>query len=712
MDRRQFMAGSLAGLSVAGLLATLLIAGRPGVPWAQTRGRTITGSFPAPHGAAQMVFYVATNGNDSWTGKLDSPNAARTDGPFLTLQRAQKAIRDLKASGPLKAPVTIYVRDGRYRLAKPLVFTPDDSGTQQNPITCAAYPGETPVLSGGQEIHGWKRVTDKRLLAQVGGDLWMARVPGVKEGRWYFHELFVNGQRRQRARTPNTGFLRVDGKISHGKQARFKFHAGDIHPAWAAQGGVEVVALQSWAEFRMYIRSVDEATSTVTLSKTPAQSNRADNARYWVENTLDALDAPGEWYLDRRNGILYYRPEPGEDMGSVHAIAPVLKQLVRFEGRGGEGWVHDIRLHGLALSDTDWTMGPDGYVDMQAAYDIPAAVEGTGTRSIGIEKCEFEHLGGYAVDFGGGPAGRGVRRGSKNDRIIGNDMHDLGAGGVKIGDPTAPNGEGQATVGNVISNNHIHDIGLVYPAAVGIWVGQSSNNTISHNEINDTYYTAISVGWTWGYGPTAARDNVMEFNKMYNIGRGLLSDMGCIYTLGVQPGTVERNNLCHDVSRYRYGGWGLYTDEGSSDIIIENNVVYRTQDGGFHQHYGANNIVRNNIFADSKEAQIRRTREESHLSFTFEHNIVYWDSGPLLDGKWANNEFHFDRNLYYRTDGQPIQFGKLSFAEWKARGQDVHSLIADPMFADPSHGDYSLKPGSPAFKVGFKPIDLSRVGPQ
>jgi hypothetical protein len=709
MDRRQFWAGPVAGLIVQGILALLMIAGKPTIPWSQTGGQIITGTFPAPHSAAQAVFYVAADGYDSWSGKLDKPNAAQTDGPFLTLPRAQKAIRDLKMGGPLKAPVTVYIRGGRYALAEPLIFTPKDSGTPQAPITYAAYQSETPVLSGGREIHAWKQVTDRGLLGLAGGELWMASVPDVKEGKWYFRELFVNGHRRQRARTPNTGFFRVDGKISQGKQAQFKFRPREIQPAWAAQGDVEVVALQSWAEFRMYIRDVEETLHTVTLSQTPAPSNRADNARYWIENAIDALDAPGEWYLDRRSGTLYYRPEPGERIDNVQAIAPVQEQLVRFEGKGSDGWVHDIRLRGLTLSDTDWSMGPDGYVDMQAAYDIPAAVAGVGTRAIDIEKCVFKHLGGYAVDFSGGAT---EGRGSRHDRVVGNDMNDLGAGGVKIGDPKIPDGDGQATVGIVISGNHIHDIGLVYPAAVGIWVGQSSDNIISHNEINDTYYTAISVGWTWGYGPTAAKGNVMEFNKMYNIGRGLLSDMGCIYTLGVQPGTVERNNLCHDVSRYRYGGWGLYTDEGSSNIVVENNVVYRTQDGSFHQHYGANNVVRNNIFAFGKEAQIRRTREENHLSFTFEHNIVYWDSGPLLDGSWTNNEFHFDHNLYYRTDGQPIQFGKLSFAEWKARGQDVHSLIADPLFADPSQGDFSLKPASPAFKIGFKPIDLSHVGPQ
>src|ERR1019366_5237204 len=290
----------------------------------------------------------------------------------------------------------------------------------------------------------------------------------------------------------------------------------------------------------------------------------------------------------------------------------------------------------------------------------------------------------------------------KDDKVIGNEMSDLGAGGVKIGDPDVPKEAVEATTGIVVAENHIHGIGIVYPAAVGVWIGQSAGNTVAHNEISDTYYTAISLGWTWGYDLTAARDNHIEFNNLYNIGRGLLSDMGCIYSLGVQPGTVERNNLCHDVSRYAYGGWGIYTDEGSSQIRIENNIVYNTQDGGFHQHYGRENMVRNNIFAFGQEAQIRRTREEPHRSFTFEHNIVYWKQGNLLQGNWKDGQFQFDYNLYWPASGQTIQFGNESLEGWQKRGQDAHSLVEDPLFADPDHGNFALKAGSPAAKIGFE----------
>ncbi|MFP5276872.1 MAG: right-handed parallel beta-helix repeat-containing protein [Acidobacteriota bacterium] len=728
-------------LACVALPAIFMMIAGPRISWARSmahaRVSTSRRSASRSSNTGGQVFYVATNGNDSWSGKLAEPNPSRTDGPFLTLQRAQKAVRVLKSRGGLNGPVTVYIRGGEYDVSKPLVFEPADSGAPQAPITYAAYPGETPVISGGREISGWKRVKDRKLLAQAGGELWMARVPEVKQGKWYFRELFINGRRRPRARTPNQGsYFYVDGKIKVGKRGTFKFHSGDIKPEWAAEGNVEVVALMRWAAVRMYIRKVDAATRTVTLSGNPTVYHPEIDARYWIENTMDALNAPGEWYLNRQSGILYYRPEPGEEMNNIRAIAPVLKQFVLFEAGRGDSPVHDIRLSGLKFSYADWSMSPTGYADIQAAYDIPAAVAGVGTRSIEIRKCVFSHLGGYAVSFGGTEEQTGTRLGSSDNRIIGNDMVDLGGGGVKIGDGIFQNtyelGPGgtkinahidpdspvQASEDNLISDNHIHHIGLVYPGAVGVWVGQSSDNTIAHNEINDTYYTGISVGWTWGHGSSAARGNKIELNKIYDIGQGMLTDMGCIYTLGVQPGTVERNNICHDVSRsvsllYPLGGWGIYLDEGSSDILIEDNIVYRTEDPCFMLHTAANDdIVRNNVFAYGKHDQIQLAVSDPHLRFTFEHNIVYWNSGEVFRAALPENEFHFDHNLYYRTDGQPIRFGQWTLAKWQARGQDLHSLIADPLFVDPAKGDFSFKPGSPAVKIGFKPIDVSGVGPR
>jgi parallel beta-helix repeat protein len=207
---------------------------------------------------------------------------------------------------------------------------------------------------------------------------------------------------------------------------------------------------------------------------------------------------------------------------------------------------------------------------------------------------------------------------------------------------------------------------------------------------------------------------VIEFNQMHDIGLGLLSDMGAVYTLGPQPGTVVRNNLIHDVTSFTYGGWGLYTDEGSTDIVLENNVVYRCKSAGFHQHYGRENVIRNNIFGFNRENQLMRSREEAHTSFYFTNNIVAFASGNLLGSTWKNDRFIIDSNLYWdtRAAGDPTTrvFSGATLEQWRARGHDTNSILADPLFVDAMKNDFRLKPGSPALKLGFKPIDLNAVG--
>src|SRR5262249_48396808 len=151
--------------------------------------------------------------------------------------------------------------------------------------------------------------------------LWLAAVPDVREGRWYFRSLFINGERKQRARTPNEGFFRIDGPGPQDKPVQLHFKPGDIKKEWADAGDVEAIALLAWADFRMFIRSVDEANHVATLSTNARPSNRENNARYYVENARDALDAPGEWYLDRKTGVVTYLAKPGEDLSTAQVIA-------------------------------------------------------------------------------------------------------------------------------------------------------------------------------------------------------------------------------------------------------------------------------------------------------------------------------------------------------------------------------------------------------
>ncbi len=627
------------------------------------------------------TLYVSTAGRANWSGKLASPSEDGRDGPLPSLSAARDRIRELRHTGD-KNPMTVVVRRGTYLLTEPFVLTPADSETSYE-----AYKGEHPIISGGQRIQSWKH-RDK---------LWTATAPG------HFRQLFVAGRRAQRARTPNNGFYRIDGPSSLEKPFLLKFRGNDIHKDWEGRD-VEVVALLAWAETRMPIAHVDAAAHTARLTGNPTTSNRETDARYWIENTPDALDAPGEWYHDENTGEVSYKPVPGDDLTKDEVIAPHLETLIRLEGKPeAASIVRNISFRGLDFRHTDWALPSTGYADTQAAIEAPSAFEAVGAENVSIKNCTFTQMGGYAIWFG---------RGSKGNRVMDTEIFDMGGGGIKVGETEMRSDERDRNSGNIITDNEIHDLGLVYPAAVGVWVGQSSGNTIAHNHIHDLYYTAISVGWTWGYGPNQCKANKIDYNHLHDIGKHMLSDMGGIYTLGIQPGTTIRNNLIHDVYSFTYGGWGIYPDEGSSEILIENNIVYRTKSAGFHQHYGRENTVRNNIFAFGKEFQLMRTRAEPHISFTFEKNIVYFDEGRLLGSNWSGRQFHMDKNLYWDMRGGVPLFSGLSWDDWRKQGHDTSSLIADPLFVNASSYDFRLRPGSPATGLGFHEIDMRDVGPR
>ncbi len=641
-----------------------------------------------------LTLYVSPEGSDAWSGRRPTVRAGDTDGPFATIARARDAIRALPPEVRQRTPVTVLIRGGRYELAETLVFGPEDSGTAKAPITYAAYQGERPVLSGGRRLAGWSHTRDPK---------WRVHLPGVLAGGWRFHQLFVSGRRAQRARTPDVGFFRTEGEISSGPLASFQYRRGDIDPAWQMRRDVEVVALQEWADLRMPLVEVDGKSRRAMLAGPSASAAHERRARYWVENAAEALDSPGEWFLDTRTGRLTYWALQGEDMLRAEAIAPVLTQLVRIAGDAAGGKpVAFLRFRGLGFEHADWTLPAEGYADMQSAYDIPAAVDVVGAHDIAIENCRLQHLGGYGIAFG---------QGCRENRVIDSEISDAGAGGIKIGEAVIRQAAAEQTGGNLISGNDLHHLGLVYPGAAGIWVGQSGGNTIRGNHIHNTYYSGIAVGWTWGYGETSARGNAIEQNHVHHVGQAMLSGVGGIATLGVQPGTVIRGNVVHDIDAYGSGGWGISLGEGSSEILVEANIVYRTKSGGFHQYSGRENVVRNNVFAFSRGGQIMRTKPEAHLGFTFEHNIVYWKEGSLLDGNWTGTGYRFDRNVYFQSGGKPVAFDDASLEAWRKRGQDAHSRIADPRFVAATRGDFRLKSESPALALGFRPIAVNVPSP-
>jgi hypothetical protein len=412
--------------------------------------------------------------------------------------------------------------------------------------------------------------------------------------------------------------------------------------------------------------------------------------------------------------VLHYIPTETEKESQIDAVIPIQTQLLIVRGDlKKRKYVDHLFFRSIEFSHTEWHF-PNGETDsrnkdaggfVQAATGVPATIEWKGVRNSAFERCVFSHLGTYALALG---------EGCRSDRIAECEFYDLGAGGLKIGMKSIASAPLIAASDNLIINNHIHDGGKIFHSAIGIWVGQSPRNRFIHNHVHDFYYSGFSIGWTWGYGPADAAGNLVELNHVHHIGvlsngdGPILSDLGGIYTLGNHRGSVIRNNVFHDIAARVYGGWGIYFDEGTTGLLAENNVVYRTIHGGFHQHYGKENIVRNNIFAFGKEQQLQRSRPEKHTSFAFENNIVIWNNGKVIQGNMRDGDAVFDRNLYWPMVGEFV-VDSLTFAQWQGMGYDKHSRIANPFFVDPESGNFELKPGSPAIELGFEPIDVSKV---
>ena len=658
----------------------------------------------------------------------------------LTPQAALERIRAARATGD-RAPWKVTVR-GFNSLTAPLVFT-----TADRDIEFVGEAGAT--LSGGARLTGW---TDS-------GKGWLeAACPWGADGKpIYVDQLWVGGRRANRARLPNDGYLKVSapkivavtngaGVVSYRETAKplgagvadalAKITAADMPYA-------QLCVIHKWSFARRVLRGYDAATGRVeTHSPSPWsgwQNWSEAETLFFFENVRSAFDAPGEWYQDMAAGKVLYRPLPGETAATLCAVAPFAKtsRLVDFRGDWRRGaFVRDITFRGIAFANSDSTrtaeeavlavhsgvkvaVGSDGPVESwqhQAASASDGAITLTGVRGIRFLNCEIAHTGNYALRFNSGCV---------SNEVIGCRLTDLGAGGIWMGAEKPWRGvtrkvirpaDPSAVAFNLVSNCVITCGGRYNPEATGVAITHCSDTKVVHNDIHDFFYTGVSVGWNWGFSGSVAQRNEIGWNFIYDLGKSVMSDMGGVYPLGTSFGTRVHHNVVHDVFSYSYGGWALYCDEGSEGILMDNNVCWNTTDGGFHQHYGTGCVIRNNVFAFNRAlGAVRMQRavvQDIPCTLHFVNNVVLVDRGPLVGrgvrnvgGVWANNVWYDLRGIAAAEfDGDP-------WAKWAASGKETGSVFADPKFRDAKAFDFALAPDSPALRIGFKPIDLTGVGP-
>lgn len=688
----------------------------------------------------EIAFYVSVEGNDSQKG-------TSIDSPFATLEKARNAIRELKQKGELNKPVTVYLQGGTYQIAKPFVLTSDDSGTEEFPITYRSYENEKPIISGGLQVSEWTetKLNGYKVLVSDLSNL---------EGYAPFEQLWVNSHRAIQARTPNSGYLRFKFDESviksmtqglKGQMEKLPYKAADEHHFDGVEDGV-VVAFYKWLDYHLPFDQIDRENDEIIFTGKTMRRVETNEA-YYLEGGKGMLDNPGEWYLDRNTNKLYYYPLNNET--EVVATIPSLINVLRMEGNARNNqYVENIQFKGLTFSHTTWILPRDASEPGsygQADIRMEGALNLNGAKNNLFEDCEITAIGNYGLEIG---------LGCSDIKVSRCDIHDLGAGGLLIGPKIRPRGKvsvedlgkvelppvledpADATSNIEISDSRIHDGGKYFHCAVGVWIGQSPNNQIHHNEIYNFYYSAISTGWTWGYGAALATGNIFEYNHIHHIGGytngdgSVLSDLGGIYTLGDQTGTKIRHNVFHDMFAGKYGGWAIYCDEGTRNILIENNLAYRCRHACFNQHYGKDNLVKNNIFAFADAGPIMLARSEPHTSYKLRNNIIVSNITPIYAGGYAYDvetpkAFDSDSNLIWSTSGKVLgaqnRFPSriyepnervLSWDEWLALGNDQNSLIADPGFKDPENGDFSLPEDSPALKIGFKPFPLGEAGPR
>lgn len=493
-------------------------------------------------------FFVAPKGSDSNEGTLESP--------FCSIKRVKEAVRE-----SMQASVddyTVFIKDGTYLLSEPLIFNYLDGGREESKVTYRAYKNDKVIFSGGIKVEGWT-LHEK--------NIWKAKCP-VEDTR----QFYADSRRMNRAR----GDADFKEKIKDwGHLAKTK----DMEN-WQNIKDIEIVYKDWWTLPRLH---VEEIKGNKVIMQQPSfmlartKAGRQIGVPTWIENAYELLTDPGEWYLDKKEKMLYFIPPEGKNPNEMECIVPSISSLLQVRS-SSDNPVKNLEFHGIAFSHATW-LGPNqhgvGMPEVQANVFLilegdekrrvmtPGNVYAEHVENLSFIRCKFMHLGGAGLD---------LRHGVKNSLVEGCKFHDISGSGIQVGEiyhPEYTRDSPGAVVNIGIKNNLITKCAREYKGGCGIFTGYVQNVSIEHNEVCNLPYTGISLGWGWSCDPTVCKENSIRFNHIHSVMQELI-DGGGIYTLSLQPGTVVEGNHVHD------SGWnGLYPDERTAQTIWKDNVVYR-----------------------------------------------------------------------------------------------------------------------------------------
>ncbi len=549
--------------------------------------------------------YVSPNGDDA--------NSGAKENPLKSLAHAsEKALQILQDSA--LSEIRVWMADGVYFLSEPLVLPSFIAASPDASVFFKAEKDAHPVVSGGMEISDWKKNNQ---------GFWEATLDNTFIPLNQIRELFINDKRAVRARFPNKNYLRVK-KVGEDRRTNFMFNEGDF-PIPQNLDEVELVLLHDWSISRIGIKEINTNKSRLTAvdsigAKFPAFFNLdhwEPNPRYFLENAPEFIDEDYEWvYYKAQKKILLKLPE-SENPENYKIVIPVSEGLLSLEGKENLP-VKNIHFEGISFRHSLWEIPEKGYCGVQACHFdprpeingwnvVPAAINARWTENCSFDNCRVENIGGSGIWLG---------TGCKNCSIVNSEFVDISGNGIMIGEgqdrevndekwwKKAP---GQVALGNVIENCRISDCGKQFYGSVGIWCGLVAETNIRKNQIFDLPYSGISIGWMWSPVPTPCRQNTIDGNHIHHIMQ-ILSDGGGIYSLGLQPGSKLINNCIHDVeiNAGRAESNGMFLDEGTTDVVVANNLIYNIAKSPLRFHRATTNLVTNNyLFCQNENPPIR-----------------------------------------------------------------------------------------------------------